>query len=124
MQTTPYLTRDPRAGSTLFTGRNARQNDGDEARQEDPVEFPGSPDRGHGRAKPLDQGEIKEVGADEGSEASRNISELGRMLPGDDDGHDRSNHGRDKKGLRDPDAGDGIGHHVNHDRHDAYRHEA
>src|SRR5437773_172549 len=67
------------------------QQDGDDPRQEDPVERAGPADRGDGGAESLDLAQVEKVAADESTHAARDVGERrgrdARKRQGDGDVH-------------------------------------
>src|SRR2546426_10372199 len=86
------------AGASRLAATDSGQQDGDDPRQEDPVERAGPADRGDGGAEALDLAQVEKVAADEGTHAARDVGERrgrgARKRQGDGDSRQRRNEGR------------------------------
>src|SRR2546428_788381 len=63
------------AGASRLAATDSGQQDGDDPRQEDPVERAGPADRGDGGAEALDLAQVEKDAADEGTQAARDVGE-------------------------------------------------
>src|SRR5271169_5747677 len=95
---------DHTLGCGRATAGQARDQDGDDARQEYAVESPSAADRGDGGAQALDLIEIEKVGADQRPQAASAIGKRRRGAPGNNQGNHRRGQGRRPERNRNADA--------------------